>query len=242
MIDILKILLEEKQMAYKGGLYHETQIRLAYNSNRIEGSSLSEEQTRFIYETSSIVAMPESGECIKTDDIIETNNHFFLFDKMLETIDCELSHDMIKKYHYMLKRGTSDERREWFAVGDYKKLPNTIGTTETSRPENVSADMQKLLDEYHRSDGANLNKIIDFHVKFERIHPFQDGNGRIGRVIMFRECLKNNVTPFIIQDKNKAFYYSGLQEYSREKGFLRETCAHEQEIYELRAKYFSKGR
>jgi len=241
MADILKLLLEEKDMNYKGGLYHETQVRLAYNSNKIEGSSLTEEQTRFMYETSSIIALPENGDCIRTDDIVEMNNHFFLFNKMLDTANQNLSHEIIKEYHYILKRGTSDERKDWFAVGDYKKIPNSIGTTETSKPENVKSDIKKLLDDYYKNDDFNLYKIIDFHVKFEKIHPFQDGNGRVGRIIMFKECLKNNIMPFIIQDKNKIFYYRGLQEYSREKGFLRETCAHEQDVYEARVKYFARG-
>ena len=240
MVDVLNILREEKEMGYKGGLYHETQIRLAYNSNKIEGSSLTEEQTRFMYETSSL--FPDNGDIIKTDDIIETNNHFFLFNKMLDTAEQNLSHEMMKEYHLILKRGTSDERRNWFAVGDYKKMQNTVGLTETSKPEDVVADMQKLLDGYYRNDSADLGKIIDFHVKFEKIHPFQDGNGRIGRIIMFKECLKNNITPFIIQDKNKAFYYRGLQQYSREKGFLRETCLHEQDVYAKRVEYYTKGR
>ncbi|MCL2772477.1 MAG: Fic family protein [Oscillospiraceae bacterium] len=240
MADILKLLLEEKSMNYNGGLYHETQIKLAYNSNRIEGSSLTEEQTRFMYETSSV--LPETGSCIKTDDIIEMNNHFFLFNKMLDTVNRELSQDLIKEYHYILKRGTSDERKEWFAVGDYKKVPNTAGMIETSAPENVETDIRKLLEDYHKSDFTDINRIIDFHVKFEKIHPYQDGNGRIGRIIMFRECLKNNITPFIIQDKNKAFYYRGLQEYLRERGFLLETCLHEQDVYAERVKYFTRGR
>jgi len=238
--DILKLLLEEKAMNYKGGLYHETQIKFAYNSNKIEGGSLTEEQTRFIYETSSIIS--ESENCIKTDDIIEMNNHFFLFNKILDTVNQDLSQELIKEYHYLLKRGTSDERKEWFAVGDYKRVPNTVGMVETSKPENVASDMQKLLDEYNKNDSVNIEKIIDFHVKFERIHPFQDGNGRVGRIIMFRECLKNNITPFIIQDKNKVFYYRGLREYPHERGFLRETCLHEQDVYAERVEYFTRGR
>ena len=244
MIDILKILLEEKEMGYKGGLYHETQIKLAYNSNKIEGGSLTEEQTRFMYETSSILvlASPENGDSIKTDDIVEMNNHFFLFNKMLETANLDLSHELIKEYHLILKRGTSDERKSWFAVGDYKKIPNTVGTSETSKPENVKADIQELFNGYNKNNNIDLNKIIDFHVKFERIHPFQDGNGRVGRIIMFRECLKNNITPFIIQDKNKIFYYRGIQEYPREKNFLRETCLHEQDVYAERVKYLTRGR
>jgi Fic family protein len=240
MIDILKLLLEEKNMNYKGGLYHETQIKLAYNSNRIEGSQLTEDQTRFIYETSSV--LPENGDCIKIDDIIEMNNHFFLFNKMLDCANQKLSHEIIKEYHYLLKRGTSDERKEWFAVGDYKKLPNVVGGLETSLPENVESDMQDLFDEYYINDNFDLNKVIDFHVKFERIHLFQDSNGRVGRIILFGECLKNNIMPFIIQDKNKAFYYRGLQEYSRERGFLRDTCLYEQDVYAERVKYFTKGR
>ena len=239
MIDILKLLLEEKEMNYKGGLYHETQIRLAYNSNKIEGSSITEEQTRFMYETSSI--FPENGDSIKTNDIVEMNNHFFLFNKMLDTVNINLTHEIIKEYHFILKRGTSDERKDWFAVGDYKKLPNTVGVTETSEPENVTEDMQKLFDGYYKTNECDIKKIIDFHVKFEKIHPFQDGNGRIGRLIMFKECLKNNIAPFIIQDKNKAFYYRGLQEYTREKNFLRETCLHEQDVYVERVKYFTRG-
>ena len=237
--NILDKLLEERDMDYKGGLYHETQIRLAYNSNRIEGSSLSEEQTRFMYETGSIFGNQEKA--IRTDDIVEMNNHFFLFNRMLDTAKTHLSEDLIKEYHLILKRGTSDERKSWFNVGKYKKLANSIGNIETSPPETVQSHMEELLFRYNALEVKKLDDLIEFHYKFETIHPFQDGNGRVGRIILFKECLANRIMPFIIQEKNKSYYYRGLTEYKREKGYLFSTCSHEQIEYQMRVEYFYPG-
>jgi len=233
---VLGWLREEKEMNYKGGLYHETQIRLAYNSNRIEGSGLTEDQTRLMYETGSIFA--DGGTVIRTDDIMEMSNHFFLFNRMLDSANELLTEELIKEYHRILKRGTSDEQKAWFSVGEYKKLANAVGNTGTSLPEEVHSHMTGLLNRYNALKEKNLNDLVDFHYRFEVIHPFQDGNGRVGRIIMFKECLANEITPFIIQDKNKAYYYRGLMEYKREKGYLLGTCSHEQNEYRKRMEYY----
>ena len=234
---LLRKLLDEREMNYKGGLYHETQIRMAYNSNRIEGSGLSEDQTRFMYETGSIFA--DQDTAIKCDDILEMSNHFALFNRMLETAGQKLTEELIKEYHLILKRGTSDEQKSWFNVGEYKQLANVIGYTETAPPEKVREQMAELLSRYNALDSKGLSDIVDFHYRFEIIHPFQDGNGRVGRIIMFKECLANDITPFIILDINKAYYYRGLNEYKREKGYLIGTCAHEQIEYQKRIEFFS---
>ncbi len=223
-------LLEEKKAAYKGGIYRLSQIMFAYNSNRIEGSKLTEEQTRFIFETNTVISKDE--ESINVDDITEAANHFALFDYMLETAPCPLSEDMIKEYHAILKRGTSDSRLSWFRVGEYKSLQNTVGDlTVTSAPEKVAEDMSAMLKRYDTKENVSFESLVDFHYRFEKIHPFQDGNGRVGRMIMFKECLKNGIIPFIIEDQNKAFYYRGLSEYPKEPGYLLETCRHAQDIY-----------
>lgn len=229
-------LREEMEIKLKGGLYHQTQVRLAYNSNHMEGSRLTEEQTRSIYETHTI-GTGDSHERI--DDIIETVNHFRCFDYVLGIADKELSEDVIKHIHFILKSNTTDSMLEWFAVGGYKKRPNMVGNmVETTSPSEVPAAMKLLLKEYRTIENITFEDIVDFHYKFEKIHPFQDGNGRVGRLIMFKECLKNNIVPFIIEDVDKEFYRRGLQEYLAEKGYLVETCRASQDKYKMLLKYF----
>ena len=206
-INILKVLREQKDMRLKGNLYHNTQIIFSYNTNHIEGSRLTEDQTRYIYETNTILF--EENEVAKVDDILETANHFKLVDYMLDIADQELTEEMIKKFHKILKEGTSDSIKECFNVGEYKRLPNEAGNMKTTDPKNVERDMIKLLEWYKALSDITINEIIEFHSKFEKIHPFQDGNGRVGRIIMFKECLKNNIVPFIILEKDKLFYYRG---------------------------------
>ncbi|WP_199899000.1 Fic family protein [Paenibacillus popilliae] len=229
-------LLEEKEMKLKGGLYHQTQIKLAYNSNRIEGSRLSEDQTRYIYDTNTINVEPD--EAASVDDIIETVNHFSCFDDMLAHADEELTEDMIKEFHRLLKRSTSDERKEWFRVGDYKTRPNVVGDTKTTAPAKVGGEIQKLLADYRNKKNKSVEDIVDFHYRFESIHPFQDGNGRVGRIIMFKECLKNDILPFIIDYEHKLFYYRGLKEFTTEKGYFADTCLSAQDQYEVMVSYF----
>jgi Fic family protein len=236
-MNLLTVLLEEKQSRLKGGIYHQTQIKLAYNTNRIEGSKLSEEQTRYIYETNTIFL--EKGETTANiDDIIETVNHFICFDYMLDIAIEPLSEDHIKKFHYLLKHNTSDSKKAWFRVGEYKMKPNVVEGLETSLPSNVQADMKLLNKSYHKKKEITVNDIIDFHYQFESIHPFQDGNGRVGRLILFKECLANNIVPFIIEDDHKFFYYRGLAEYSKTKGFLIDTCLSAQDNYKRMMDYF----
>ena len=229
---ILEILKEQRDMGLKGNLYHVTQIHFAYNTNHIEGNSLTEEQTRYIFETNTLFIEDGQSEA-KVDDIIETANHFKLVDYMLDIADEDLSEEMIKEFHKILKAGTSDERKKWFNVGEYKTLENEVGGKNTTSPNDVSKEITKLLNWYNGLKNATIEEIIEFHCKFERIHPFQDGNGRVGRIIMFKECLKNNIIPFIILDKNKAFYYRGLSEYEKgiEKGYLVDTCLDAQDYY-----------
>ena len=233
---LLERLLEEKEMKLKGGLYHQTQVKLAFNSNRIEGSRLSEDQTRYIYETNTVNM--ELDEAANVDDIIETVNHFSCFDYMLTHADEELTEDMIKEFHRLLKRNTSDERKDWFRVGGYKARPNVVGDMKTTAPSKVAGEIQKLLADYHQKKDIKVEDIVDFHFRFESIHPFQDGNGRVGRIIMFKECLKNDILPFIIDHEHKLFYYRGLKEYKSEKGFLRDTCLSSQDQYKVMVLYF----
>lgn len=233
---LLELPQEEKNMKLKGGLYHQTQIKLAYNSNRIEGSRLSEDQTRYIYETNTINTAQD--EAADVDDIMETLNHFSCFDYMLTHADEELTEDMIKEFHRLLKRNTSDERKEWFRVGDYKSRANVVGGKETAAPAEVAGKMSKLLAGYHAKDSITVQDIIEFHYHFESIHPFQDGNGRVGRIIMFKECLRHDVMPFIIDEEHKLFYYRGLKEYKSEKGYLTDTCLSAQDQYTAMAEYF----
>ncbi len=233
---LLDVLLEEKEMQLKGGLYHKTQVDMAYNSNRIEGSKLSEEQTRCIYETNTVLM--ETEEPLRVDDIVETINHFKCFDFMLDHAAEELTEEMIKEFHRLLKSNTSDEKREWFKVGDYKLRPNIVSDRETTVPSKVKAEMGKLLTSYQGKEEINFEDIIDFHHSFESIHPFQDGNGRVGRIIMFKECLKKDILPFIIGEEHKLFYYRVLKEYNTEKGYLLDTCRSAQDIYEKVVEYF----
>ena len=237
-INVLDILREQKSMKLKGNLYHNTQITFAYNTNHIEGSKLTEDQTRYIYETNTLLA--EKDTITDLDDVIETANHFKLVDYMLEIADKKLTEKMIKEFHKILKEGTSDSRKDWFIVGDYKKLPNEVGGLKTTEPKNVERDMKKLLEWYESLKQKTINEIIEFHAKFEKIHPFQDGNGRIGRIIAFKECLKNNIVPFIILDKDKLFYYRGLNQYqtNKEKGYLIDTCLNAQDQYTEMIKYY----
>lgn len=237
-INILEVLREQKSMKLKGNLYHNTQIVFAYNTNHIEGSKLTEDQTRYIYETNTLLTEKES--ITNLDDIIETSNHFKLVDCMLDVADKDLTEKIIKKFHKILKEGTSDSRKNWFAVGDYKELTNEVGGLNTTAPKNVVRDMRKLLDWYGNLQKVTINEIIEFHAKFEKIHPFQDGNGRVGRIIAFKECLKNNIVPFIILDKDKLFYYRGLFQYqtNKEKGYLIDTCLNAQDQYIEMIKYY----
>lgn len=235
---LLDILQEEKSSGYSGGIYHKTQIELTYNSNHIEGSSLTHEQTRYIFETNTIGV--ETGN-LNVDDVIETANHFRLVSLIIDNAKSMLTEEFIKELHLMLKNGTSDSRKEWFAVGDYKKLPNEAGGMNTVIPEEVSGKMKELLNEYNAKEEKSFEDILDFHVKFEKIHPFQDGNGRVGRLIMFKECLKYNIVPFIIEDDLKMFYYRGLAKWETEKGYLRDTCLTAQDRYKAYLDYFRIG-
>ena len=235
---LLDILQEEKSSGYAGGIYHKTQIELTYNSNHIEGSSLTHEQTRYIFETNTIDV--ENGS-INVDDVIETANHFRIVSLIIDNAKSTLTQEFIKKLHLLLKNGTSDSRKDWFAVGDYKKFPNEVGGMNTALPEEVPEKMKELLDEYNAKEEKSLDDILDFHVKFEKIHPFQDGNGRVGRLIMFKECLKYNIVPFIIEDDLKMFYNRGLAEWETEKGYLRDTCLTAQDRYKAYLDYFRIG-
>ena len=235
---LLDILQEEKSSGYSGGIYHKTQIELTYNSNHIEGSSLTHEQTRYIFETNTIGT--ETGS-INVDDVIETANHFRLVSLIIDNAKSVLTEEFIKQLHLILKTGTNASRKEWFTVGDYKKLPNEVGGRNTVIPEEVSDKMKELLNKYNAKEKINFEDILDFHVKFEKIHPFQDGNGRVGRLIMFKECLKHNIVPFIIEDDLKMFYYRGLTEWKTEKGYLRDTCLTAQDRYKAYLDYFRIG-
>lgn len=239
-INILEVLREQKNMKLKGNLYHNTQITFAYNTNHIEGSKLTEDQTRYIYETNTLLA--EKDSITDLDDVLETANHFKLVDYMLDIADKKLTEKMIKEFHKILKEGTSDSRKDWFIVGDYKKLPNEVGGLKTAEPKNVERDMKKLLEWYESLKKVTINEIIEFHARFEKIHPFQDGNGRVGRIIAFKECLKNNIVPFIILDKDKLFYYRGLNQYqsNKEKGYLIDTCLNAQDQYKSVIEHFLK--
>lgn len=239
-INVLEVLREQKEMGLKGNLYHNTQIMFSYNTNHIEGSKLTEEQTRYIFETNTILF--EGGTVASVDDILETANHFKLVDYMLDIADQNLTEDIIKKFHKILKEGTMDSRKEWFNVGDYKKLANEAGNMKTSSPKQTPKDIQKLMEWYNSLPKVTIKEIIEFHARFEKIHPFQDGNGRVGRIIAFKECLKNNIIPFIILDKDKLYYYRGLKEYQNktEKGYLIDTCLNAQDEYTQMIKYYLK--
>ncbi|WP_236636867.1 Fic family protein [Sinomicrobium soli] len=232
---ILNHLKEQKDMELKGGIYHRTQIDMTYNSNRIEGSKLTHDQTRYIFETNTIGA---SGDSINVDDIIETTNHFRCIDLIIDKAKYKLTESLIKELHFLLKSGTSDCRKDWFNVGQYKKLPNEVGGNETCPPKEVASKMKELLSEYDSIEKKTLENIIDFHFQFEIIHPFQDGNGRVGRLIMFKECLANNIVPFIIDEGLKFFYYRGLQEWPYTKEYLLDTCLTAQDNYKAVLRYF----
>ncbi len=224
---ILQILRDEKEIQLSGGLYHELQVRMTYNSNHMEGSKLSEDQTRLIFETNTI----NVGDGIPVDDILETVHHFRAIDYCIDIAEEKLTEEIIKKLHYMLKHDTKDEALPWYAIGDYKKRANVVGGRETSKPSEVARDMRALLERYNARGNVTIEDIIEFHAEFEYIHPFQDGNGKVGRLIALKECLKNNIIPFIIEDSKKSFYYRGLSEWRREKGWLVDTCLDGQDTF-----------
>lgn len=232
---LLKRLREEKEGKVSGGIYHRTQIDLTYNSNHIEGSKLTQEQTRYIFETNTIGITDAS---VNVDDIVETTNHFRCIDLIIDRAEDKLSEAFIKEIHRILKTGTSDSRKSWFNVGDYKKLPNEVGGNATCPPEEVHARMKTLLASYNDKKEKSLEDIIDLHQKFETIHPFQDGNGRVGRLVMFKECLANGIVPFIITEELKLFYYRGLKEWGHVNGFLTDTCLTAQDYYKKLLDYF----
>lgn len=232
---LLQALQEQKEMKLKGGIYHRTQIDLTYNSNKIEGSKLTHDQTRYIFETNTIGATQES---VNVDDIIETTNHFRCIDLIIDKAKSKLTESLIKELHFLLKSGTSDSQKDWFNVGDYKKLPNEVGGNKTCSPKEVNSKMKELLFNYHQIENKNFEDILDFHYQFEIIHPFQDGNGRVGRLIMFKECLAHNFVPFMIDDDLKLFYYRGLQEWKNIREYLKDTCLTAQDHYKAILKYF----
>jgi len=232
---LLGVLRAEKAAKLHGGIYHRVQIDLTYNSNHIEGSRLTHDQTRFIFETNTIGM---SDGAIKVDDVVETANHFKCIDMIIDSAAHVLSEAFIKQLHATLKSGTSASRQDWFAVGDYKKLPNEVGGMDTAQPEEVASQMKKLLSEYNASKEKVFDDLLDYHYRFERIHPFQDGNGRVGRLILFKECVRNNIVPFIIDEDTKLYYYRGLREWERERGYLRDTCLAAQDKFKKYLDYF----
>ena len=233
---LLDILQEQKAMKMKGSIYHKTQIDLTYNSNHIEGSRLTHEQTRYIFETNTIGVTAD--EALNVNDIVETVNHFRCIDLIIEKAKEPLTEELTKQLHGILKTGTSDSRKDWFAVGDYKRLPNEVGGEQTCEPERVQESMQRLLEWYNSQPQHTLEDILDLHVRFEKIHPFQDGNGRVGRLVMFKECLHNGIVPFIITDELKMFYYRGLREWGHIDGYLTDTCLTAQDQYKAVLDYF----
>lgn len=233
--NLLAFLKREKDSSLKGGIYHKIQIDLTYNSNHIEGSRLSHDQTRFIFETKTLGI---TDDAVKVDDIIETVNHFRCIDLAIEGANTKLSESFIKQLHYILKTGTTDVQKSWFKVGDYKMIENEVGGSETVKPEDVATEMKALLADYNSKSEITFDDILDFHVRFESIHPFQDGNGRVGRLIMFKECLKHNIVPFIITEELKMFYNRGIKEWKNERGYLRETCLTGQDAMKVSLDYF----
>lgn len=232
---LLERLRDEKASRMSGGIYHKVQVELTYNSNRIEGGRLSLDQTRLIFETSSVGI---EGEPVRVDDIVETANHFRAIDYVLDNAESPITQGMFKELHGILKSSTSDASKDWFAVGDYKRVPNEVGGRETTPPEEVAGEIERLLKSYGTSSRHDFDDIVDFHVAFERIHPFQDGNGRVGRLVMFKECLRCGVVPFIIYDDMKVLYYRGLKEWDREKGYLTDTCLAAQDRFKAMLDYF----
>ncbi|MCH5172229.1 MAG: Fic family protein [Erysipelotrichales bacterium] len=233
---LLEVLKMEKESQLKGGIYHKLQIEMTYNSNHIEGSELTHDQTRYIFETRTINVENKS---INVDDIIETANHFRCIDLTIDSAKSKLTEALIKQFHYILKNGTSDSMKSWFRVGDYKMLPNEVGGCETTSPNNVKNEMKRLLNTYNSKNNITIVDIIEFHKQFETIHPFQDGNGRVGRLIMLKECLKHNIVPILITDEYKQFYYRGLKEWDNEKGYLIDTCLYGQDIMKTFLDYFN---
>ncbi len=232
LLDVMKRELESK---LPGGIYHKVQIDLTFNSNHMEGSKLTHDQTRYIFETNTIGI---TKEVVNVDDVVETANHFKCIDRMIEEANHILSEKFLKELHLVLKNGTSDSRKDWFAVGEYKQNANEVGGNATTAPENVSKEMKALLFAYNQKKQVTLEDLLEFHVRFECIHPFQDGNGRIGRLIMFKECLRHNIVPFIITEKTKLYYYQGLKEWNQERGYLRDTCLMAQDQFKLVLDYF----
>jgi Fic family protein len=234
--DLLGVLVKEKESRIKGGIYHKLQIEMTYNSNHIEGSKLTHDETRYIYETKTIGV--NNNKAVKVDDIIETVNHFRCVDLAIEFANRKLSESFMKQLHRILKTGTSDSKNPWFMVGDYKLMPNEVGDRVTTDPKEVRQEMKKLVDEYNKKTNHTFEEIVEFHLNFERIHPFQDGNGRVGRLITFKECLKNNLVPFIILDSKKEFYYRGLKNWNQERGWLIDTCLDGQDTVKAYLDYF----
>ena len=232
---LLARLREEMAAKTKGGIYHKVQVELTYNSNHIEGSRLSLDQTRLIFETAT-VGVQEGA--VRVDDIVEAQNHFHAVDYIIDKAKAPLSEGMIKELHRILKTATTDSTRDWFAIGDYKRLPNEVAGRKTTPPEDVVEEVKALLSAYNPRATHSFEEIVAFHVRFERIHPFQDGNGRVGRLVMFKECLASNVVPFIIADDMKEFYYRGLTEWDNEKGYLIDTCLAAQDAFEVALDYF----
>ena len=234
---LLERLRFEKNNQIKGGIYHKLMIDITYNSNHIEGNELTHDETRYIFETRTIGVDKNTSK--KVDDIIETINHFTAIDRVIDFANYKLSETFIKELHKILKSNTNDSRLPYFAVGDYKKVPNEVGDLETTHPRLVAAEMKKLIDDYNKNERHTFEEIVEFHVKFERIHPFQDGNGRVGRLIAFKECLANNIVPFIIFDNKKLFYYRGLKNWNQERGWLIDTCLDGQDIVKTYLDYFN---
>lgn len=235
VVTLLDVLRQQKASKLSGGIYHKVQIDLTYNSNHIEGSRLTHDQTRYIFETNTIGV---EKDIVNVDDVIETSNHFRCIDMIIDEAGAVLSEKFIKQLHSILKTGTSDSRKDWFAVGEYKKIPNEVGGMETAEPEDVAPQMRLLLERYNAFPVKTFEDLVGFHVAFERIHPFQDGNGRVGRLILFKECLKYNIVPFIIEDNLKLFYYRGLKEWDNEKGYLMDTCLTAQDRFKAYMDYF----
>lgn len=238
MNKLTQFLVDEYEAHRKGGLYHKTQVQLAYNSNRIEGSKLTEEQTRYIFETRTIGFKDQ--EAVPVDDIIETANHFVAFDYLLRTVGEPLTEELIKEFHRILKIGTADAQKPYFNVGDYKKLANEVGGHETCKPADVEKNMHLLNDWYSSLSDVTIRDLAEYHWRFESIHPFQDGNGRVGRLLLFRECLRNGIMPFVIDNEHKLYYYRGLSEFKQTPGFLIGTMQSAQDVYEAWISYFNE--
>lgn len=232
---LLTFLKREKDAALKGGIYHKIQIDLTYNSNHIEGSQLTHDQTRYIFETKTLGV---TDKAVKVDDIVETVNHFRCIDLVIEGAHTKLTESFIKQLHFILKSGTTDSQKSWFRVGDYKQFENEVGGSKTTKPAEVAGEIKALLKEYNSKSKITFDDILDFHVRFESIHPFQDGNGRVGRLIMFKECLKHNIVPFIITEALKMYYYRGIKNWNDERGYLRDTCLTSQDAMKTTLDYF----